>query len=98
MQLYITFLTIIYIHIDLGPFQHTITLPNHTYNMYIYMNVSPLSRSFLGLFSSNSFSTSIFFHYTLRGLLPFVQFYSEVKIMIMRMISEDDQDDRGKYR
>jgi hypothetical protein len=61
MQLCITFLTIIYIHIDLGPFQHTITLSNHTYNMYIYMmNVSPLSRSFLGLFSLNCFSTFMY--------------------------------------
>ena len=81
MQLCITFLTIIYIHIDLGPFQHTITLSNHTYNMYIYMNVSPLSRSFLGLFPSNSFSTFMYVHYTLRGVLSSVQLYSEVKII-----------------
>jgi hypothetical protein len=60
--------------------------------------MSSLSRSFLGLFSSNLFSTSMYVHYTLRGVLPFVQLYSEVKIMTMRMISEDDQDDRGKYR
>ena len=45
------------------------------------MWISPLSRSFLGLFSSNSFSTSIYVHYTWRGVLPFVQLYSEVKII-----------------
>ena len=43
--------------------------------------MSSLSRSFLGLFSSNSFSTSMYVHYTLRGVLPFVQLYSEVNII-----------------
>ena len=64
------------------------------YVHYVYLYECPLSQSFLGVFSLNSFSTSMYVHYTLRGVLPFDQLYSEVKIMI----SEDDQDDRGKYR